>query len=64
MKTMKQVSREMKNPYPVNHPQWKHFGLGVLVEQGRLNEGRVISWSINSPAHKAFLEGREAGRVS
>ena len=45
------------NPYPITHPQWKHFGLGVLVWNGKLKEEDVVSWQPDSPAAKAFAEG-------
>ena len=45
------------NPYSVNHPQWKHFGLGVLVWNGKLKEEDVVSWQPNSPADLAFEQG-------
>ena len=46
-----------KNPYPITHPQWKHFGLGVLVWKGKLKEEDVVSWRPDSPAAEAFAEG-------
>ncbi len=45
------------NPYPITHPQWKHFGLGVLVWNGKLKEEDVVSWQPDSPAARAFAEG-------
>lgn len=52
----------IKNPYPVTHPQWKHFGLGVLVWQGKLSEKGVVSWQPDSPAALAYNQGLTAAR--
>jgi len=52
-------TKSTTNPYPVNHPMWKYFGLGVLAAQGRLTKEKVgfFAWGENSPARKAFDEG-------
>lgn len=48
------------NPFAPSHPQWRHFGLGVLVWNGKLKKEDVVSWQPNSPAANAFAEGYEA----
>ena len=52
--------KEIVNPYNSRNPAWKHFGLGVLVGQGKIKREKIGFMGEGSPAIAAFNEGLDA----